>query len=148
MQTSNTSSRKANRNKFIGMFVILGLVALTPLLCFIWFMNLDNSGTFHNVTDVADLDGDGDLDVVMHNVRNESEFTAFSVLTLWFNQGDGKFISQRLGDTEFGSGMGPGWASATGDVDLDGNIDLVVFSGWQLGVLYNQGGEQGDFGRE
>ena len=147
MQTANTTPRKTYSTKLIGLFVILGLVVLGPFLFYGWLVMTDSSGTFHNVTDVADLDGDGDLDVVMHNVRNESEFTAFSVLTLWFNQGDGEFIAQRLGDEQFGAGMGSGWASAAGDVDLDGNVDLVIYPGWQLELLFNNGEHPGEFGR-
>ena len=102
--SANPSPRKTHRSRFIGSVVILGLVALSPFLFYGWLVMIDSSGTFHNVTDVADLDSDGDLDVVMHNVRTESEFTAFSVLTLWFNQGDGQFRAQRLGDEHFGVG--------------------------------------------
>ena len=56
---------------------IMGLIILTPLLLSAWIVTLDNQGTFHNTTDSADFDGDGDLDVLLHNVRTESEFTAF-----------------------------------------------------------------------
>ena len=145
--STNTSPSKTHSARFIGSVVILSLVVLGPFLLYGWLVMIDSSGTFHNVTDVADLDGDGDLDVVMHNVRTESEFTAFSVLTLWFNQGDGQFRAQRFGDEHFGVGNGPGWASAAGDVDLDGNVDLVVFPGWQVSLLYNQGEQTGEFGR-
>ncbi|MGD8402667.1 MAG: VCBS repeat-containing protein [Anaerolineales bacterium] len=147
MPSENTTPSKAHSTILIGSLVILGLVVLGLFLFYGWLVTIDSSGTFHNVTDVADLDGDGDLDVVMHNVRNESEFTAFSVLTLWFNLGDGQFNAQRLGDEHFGVGYGPGWASAAGDVDLDGNVDLVIFPGWQVSLLYNQGGQSGEFGK-
>ena len=85
--SANTAPRKVHSARFISSVVILGLVALGPFLFYGWWVMIDSSGTFHNVTDVADLDGDGDLDVVMHNVRTESEFTAFSVLTLCSTRG-------------------------------------------------------------
>jgi len=96
---------------------------------------------------LADLDGDGDMDVVMHNVRTESEFTAFGGPSLWINRGGGQFVSRRLGDAQWGVGQGGGWASAAGDVDLDGGVDLLVFDGVRLRVLLNPREKPGEFGR-
>lgn len=106
---------------------------------YVWLVTLDHQGTFHNTVDLDDLDGDGDLDVILQNVRNESEFTAFAVTTLWFNQGDGRFVARRLE----GSQGQAGWASAAGDADQDGDSDLFVFTGHQLRLSLNQGGAQG-----
>ena len=106
MQTRTDSWIKLHGTKLLGILAIVGLVVLSPFLINLWLVMTDGIGTFHNTTDVADLDGDGDLDVVMHNVRNEAEFTAFSVMTLWVNQSDGQFEAHRLGDAEFGQGMG------------------------------------------
>ena len=122
-----------------GFLTVLGLVVLGLFSYYVWLVTSDNLGTFHNVTDLADLDGDGDLDVILHNVRTESEFTAFGVTTLWLNQGDGRFVARRLEDAQGESG----WDSAAGDVDRDGDVDLVVFPGWYLRLILNQGGAQG-----
>jgi hypothetical protein len=71
----------------------LGLVVAGCLAMLTWVITLDRRGTFHNTAGLDDLDGDGDLDVFLHNIRNESEFTAFSVATLWLNQGGGRLFT-------------------------------------------------------
>ena len=139
---------KSHGTKLIGLLAImLVLVAMGLFSYYFWLVITDNLGTFHNVSDVADLDGDGDMDVVIHNVRTESEFTAFGGPSLWINQGGGQFVARRLGDDQWGTGQGGGWASAAGDVDLDGGVDLVVFDGVRLSVLLNPGEQPGEFGR-
>ena len=136
MQTGSISWAKSHAAKLFGLLAVLGLVGLGLFSYYVWWVMSDNLGTFHNTTNLADLDGDGDLDVILHNVRNEAEFTAFSGTTLWINQGDGQFVARRL---EQESGL----ASAAGDVDLDGDVDLIVFPGWYLRLIFNQGGAQG-----
>ncbi len=86
---------------------------------------LEFAGDYHNTTSVGDLDGDGDLDVLLHNRRHEAEFTAFAVATFWLNQGDAGFTGLRSVD----STILPGWAAQLGDLDADGAIDLVSFTG-------------------
>ena len=132
----SASRAKSLATKLFGFLAVLGLVVLGLFSYYVWLVMSDNLGTFHNTTDLADLDGDGDLDVILHNVRTESEFTAFAVTTLWFNQGDGQFVARRLEGTQGESG----WDSAAGDVDQDGDVDLVVFPGWSLRWILNQGG--------
>ena len=134
MAQDSPSRAKSHATRLVGFLAVLGLVVLGSFCA--WLVTLDFRGTFHNTTDLADLDGDGDLDVILHNVRNESEFTAFAVTTLWINQGDGRFVASRLEEES-------GWASAAGDVDRDGDVDLVVFPGWYLRLILNQGGTQG-----
>jgi len=137
MQTGSASRAKSRATTLFRLLAVLGLVVLGLFSCYVWFVVLDLQGTFHNTTDLADMDGDGDLDVILHNVRTESEFTAFGGAGLWINQGDGQFVARDLEESG-------GWASAAGDVDRDGDVDVVVYSGW-LGLrrILNQGGAQG-----
>lgn len=135
-----TDKRRVLRATILrGASVVLGLVALGLFSCYLLMVATDNTGTFRSTTDVADLDGDGDLDVIVHHVRQESEFTAFPVTTLWFNQGDGRFVARRLE----GRPGEAAWSSAAGDVDRDGDADLITFPGWCLRLILNLGGAQG-----
>jgi hypothetical protein len=93
MQTGSVSWALSPATKLFGFLAIIGLVVLGLFSYYVWLVMSDNLGTYHNTTDLADLDGDGDLDVILHNVRTESEFTAFGGATLWFNQGDGQFVA-------------------------------------------------------
>ena len=121
--------------RILTILTLAGAVALSAWLCLI---ATDNLGTFRTRTDLADLDGDGDLDVVLHNLREEAEFAAFGGATLWINRGHGHFVPLPRGDEVLN-----GFASAAGDVDGDGDGDLIVFSGWMLRLVLNQGGFQG-----
>ena len=123
---------------------ILGLVFLflgcSYLIWWAWLVMSDRIGTYTNTAAPADLDGDGDLDVVLHNVRQEAEFTAFSQTTLWINQGEGKFTTSAI---EF-----PPYlylSAAPGDFDGDGDADLLVLAAHRLMLFLNQGGEAGGF---
>jgi hypothetical protein len=137
MQSGSAVRAKSHAAKLLGILAVLGLVGLGLFSYYVWLVMTDNLGTFHNTTDLADLDGDGDLDVILHSVRTESEFTAFGGAGLWINQGNGQFVARDLEESG-------GWASAVGDVDRDGDVDLVIFRGW-LGLrwILNQGGAQG-----
>jgi hypothetical protein len=132
----------AERTRFSRLsWALAFLLAIVAFLAAYYFFLIvtDSSGTFYSATNLADFDGDGDLDVLLHNVRQEAEFTAFSVGTLWFNQGDGQFVAQRI---RTALGEPGGWASAAGDVDHDGDTDLLFFMGHYLRLLVNQGGVQ------
>jgi hypothetical protein len=125
----------------LALFVLL--IANLSFWYYAWAFMTDNLGDFHKSTDLADLDGDGDLDVVLHNVRQEAESTAFAVTTLWFNQGEGRFVAQDLGQGTHGAG----WDVVAGDVDRDGDADLLRFMGYELRLLSGQAlGGRGDAG--
>ena len=139
--------KKKQPSIHFGILIVLGFMLLGVLALFFFIYNIDRGGTYHSTINLADIDNDGDMDVILHNVRNESEFTAFAVLTLWFNQGDGNFIPTRIDDYQHEAG----WASNAGDVDLDGDADLFVYQGYHLRVDFNlgsaQGGNLGDLGK-
>jgi hypothetical protein len=83
---------------------------------------------------VADLDGDGDLDVVLNNLRHETETIIWAGATLWINQDGGKFTPRRV---DLG---GP--STVTGDLDGDGDADLAQMT-YTAKLHLNQGGAQG-----
>ncbi len=98
----------------------------------------ETGGVYHHTTAVADFDGDGDLDVLLHNLRQEHEFTPWTVLTVWTNLGDGVFTPHRLGHED---GQQPGLAATAGDLNGDGRVDLITYSGHQLHMARNRSGE-------
>jgi len=148
MQTGSVPWTKSRAIKLLGLVVVLVVVGLCVAgAYYFWLLMSDRLGTFYNTADLADLDGDGDLDVILHQVREEAEFAAFSATTLWINQGDGQFVAVKHPEW---LGAESGLASAAGDMDGDGDIDLVFFTGWSLRFLPNpgeaQGGWSGEFG--
>jgi len=76
-----------------------------------------NAGSFGNDQtydiDLADVDGDGDLDVYLSNYQQPN--------TLWLNDGSGKF-------TDSGQAIGSGLDAEFGDLNGDGHVDLFVTS--------------------
>ena len=135
LKLKNSPETTNAKRKIVLLLLLILLVGLPSLFAYFPFW-LESRGTFHESAHLADLDNDGDLDVILNNVRQEAEFTAFSVTTLWFNEGNGRFTSQRLEDVG-------GWAANGADVDRDGDVDLLIFDGIRLKLLLNQGGAQG-----
>lgn len=79
----------------------------------------------------GDVDNDGDLDVFVANAGN---FTPQNN-QLFLNNGDGTFSDVTSGDLVTDGGCSFG--SAFGDVDNDGDLDLVVANGYCGGSIVN-----------
>jgi len=118
----------------VALLLLYLLIAVTGCLYFYYFSNcIDGCGPYHNRTSVADLDGDGDLDVVVSNFRHETDTIVWAGATLWINQGGGEFTSR---DGPFG---GP--YTTAGDVDGDGDVDLLRWANDKILIHINYGEE-------
>jgi hypothetical protein len=121
--------------RWAGITFLLLLLAGVVYLYFYYFINcIDGCGPYHHTTSVADLDGDGDLDVMLSGLRHETETIFWAGSILWTNQGGGKFTPRGV---DYG---GP--STAAGDVDGDGDPDVVRLD-YGATLYLNQGGEQG-----
>lgn len=138
MVNETTSRAKSRATKLFGMLPALGLVALVLYLGAVFFTVLYSEwkGSHRSISDVADLDGDGDLDVIVGHTRWESADISWAGIALWINQGGGQFTHS---DQE----LPGGFSAAAGDVDGDGDADLLILNGYELMLCLNQGGAQG-----
>jgi hypothetical protein len=86
---------------------------------------------------VVDLEGDGNLDVVISHTRWEDVGISWAGIGRWVNQGNGKFELVR----EQGTKNFAGYAAGAGDVDRDGDTDVFI-QDFSIHLLVNQGGKQ------
>jgi hypothetical protein len=77
--------------------------------------------------DFADVDLDGDLDIIVSNRNNQQN-------RLWINDGTGVFTDQTA--TRLPSDNNNTWDAAFGDVDHDGDLDLFMSNFAQQNRLY------------
>jgi hypothetical protein len=119
-----------------GCIVVLAL-AVPRLASFMRYFP-DFCYPYRYNSDVADLDGDGDPDLIVHMVCRESPLTSFGSTVLWINQGRGRFSRQGL---EFPPYLFLSVGAA--DIDRDGDADLMALSVEDLWPFLNRGGAQG-----
>jgi hypothetical protein len=140
---SSLSSRVVRWLIAIGMVaVLLSLPIYATVSVYYW----ETKGPFKNSTQVVDLEGDGDLDVVISHTRWEEVDISWAGIGRWINQGDRQFELIREWEPDtfggFAAGMGGGFAAGVGDVDQDGDADAFV-QVFGIHLLANQGGLQG-----
>jgi hypothetical protein len=85
---------------------------------------------------LADVDGDGDLDIL---VSNENPFPGGvgAQNRLWINDSLGRFVDETL--VRLPAAVDQTAAMLPGDIDRDGDLDLVVLNRGQENVLMNDG---------
>ena len=87
-----------------------------------------NSGCWSNHLRLADLDGDGDLDVIVPNYAGFFIQGTAQPLLIYFNDGDANFTD--VSSTTVGNYIGRIRQVAIGDIDGDGDLDIYAPDGW------------------
>lgn len=124
-----------------GWLIVIGILAVLfslPIYASVSLLYTETKGPFKNWTQVVDLEGDGDLDVVVSHTRWEGVDISWAGIGRWINQGNGDFKLVH----EDGTNNFAGFAAGVGDVDQDGDPDVFVQE-FRIRLLVNQGGLQG-----
>jgi len=135
------------KSSFFSLPIVRGwlfvIAILVLVLCFPLYASLnlgytESKGPFKNRTQVVDLEGDGDYDVLVSHTRWEGVDISWAGVGRLINQGNGKFAVAR----------GPwvddigGFAAGAGDFDQDGDADVFI-QDFGIRLMVNQGGLEG-----
>jgi hypothetical protein len=137
----SNESQAIMHTQWVRVTLLLLPLLIATLVCLFFYYSLkciDGCGPYHNRASAADLDGDGDLDVVLSGLRHETDAIVWAGATLWINQGGGKFTPR---GGEFG---GP--YTTAGDVNGDGDVDLVRWAYHAIAIHINYGEEDPTYG--
>ena len=85
-----------------------------------------------------DMDGDGDVDLVTSNTRGFGTMPAKvrTNVQIWLNDGVGNFILDQTYTWE--DFFGRGNTISLADIENDGDMDLLIFSDWEMWILRNE----------
>ena len=127
-----------------GIAVFLSLAAVGVASAQMQFIDQTSTrfpvqAEYTNQIGVADLDGDGDLDLCFANGQGYSSLGALLKPRIYINNGAGVFSDQT--DTRVAGITGCFRSAEFGDVDRDGDLDLLLGQdyGRQLTLLINNG---------
>lgn len=91
---------------------------------------LDSTAEWSNKVELADLDGDGRLDILFANGGNYSEPGAPEPNRVFFNRGPGRRFEERTAEV-FGTAPDLARVIKARDLDADGDVDVFVGATYQ-----------------
>jgi hypothetical protein len=128
-----------------GCLLVIGILTVllcSPIYAGASFGYTESKGPFKNWTQVADLEGDGDLDVIASHTRWEDVDLSWAGVGRWINRGDGTFeLLHQEGIDALG-----GYAAGAGDVNGDRCLDALVGTNTGATLWINQCHETQDGG--
>ncbi len=137
MNRTNRSDRSPIMHRRLITLGILVLLLGFPIYAGVSVAYYETKGPFKNWMQVVDIEGDGDLDVLVSHTRWEEVDLSWAGIGRWINQGNDKFeLVREQGTNDFA-----GFAAGAGDVDQDGDTDVFV-QDFRIRLLVNQGGLQ------
>lgn len=136
--TTTTSHRHTLAPRLLIGILALLITGSLPFCCVLPLAYTESKGPFRNLTQVVDLEPDGDLDLIVSHTRWEGVDLSWAGLGLWINPGDGQLT--RL-DPQWPNPP-TGYAFAAGDMDSDGDPEIFAQE-FNIRWYENQGGVQG-----
>ena len=88
---------------------------------------IDSNSSFE--ADFADVDGDGDLDIIVANINNDQN-------SILINDGTGNFAEQITPSLKLPLGNDTSLDADFGDIDGDGDLDIIVVNALTQNRLY------------